>query len=375
MSNCIRINIFGDFLAKKEMPKLDEVLNAFIRDADYNVINFEAPVGLKNAHSIPKSGPAHSQNEEGPKWLMNAGFNVFTLANNHIMDYGANGLNATQKAFDNSGLLGAGTWEEAYRPYIIKKDGIKVALLSVTHCEFGTLTDKYDGRDMAYVGTAWINHPMVDSLIVKLSKEVDHVIVLAHAGIENIEQPLPEWRDQYRSFIDLGCSAVIAGHPHIIQGFEEYEGKPIFYSLGNFFFPKDTKKKESWYHSLAVNLQITKDRVVYSYKPLVFDNLTIKIDESDYCRNYMKKILTVLKDEKQYISYVNRECVKLQSFYDYLFYASGYFPLNLSMLWKRILYLPYRLKKKKPTHLLNNLRCESHRWAISRAIKIEYNLQ
>ena len=368
------INIFGDFLTKKEMPTLTSQLRKLIKTADYNVVNFEAPIKVATT-SIFKSGPAHYQNEEGPKWLTNVGINVITLANNHIMDYGANGLNATQEEFGNAGLLGAGTWEEAYRPYIIEKDGIKVALLSVTHCEFGTLTDKYDVRDLAQVGTAWINHPMVDSLIVKLSKEVDHVIVLAHAGIENIEQPLPEWRDRYRSFIDLGCSAVVAGHPHIIQGFEEYEGKPIFYSLGNFFFPKDTKKKESWYHSLAVTLQIKKDRIAYSYKPLVFDNLTIKIDDSDYSRNYMKKILTVLKDEEQYLSYLNRECVKLQSFYDYMFYASGYFPLNLTMLWKRILFLPYRLKKKTPTHLLNNLRCESHRWAIIRAIKIKYNLQ
>ena len=372
--NCFKINFFGDFLSKHSIPTIEDDIKECLDNADYNVINFEAPIKTDNYPSL-KSGPAHNQSAEGAGWLRSQGFNVFTLANNHIMDFGVQGLQTTLKTFKDCDTIGAGTWDNAYRPLVLEKNGVKVALLSLTHCEFGTLTDRYDKREKSQFGTAWINHPMVDGLIVKLKKEVDYVIVISHAGIENIEQPLPEWRERYRSLIDLGSSAVIAHHPHIVQGYEEYNGKPIFYSLGNFFFPKDTKKKEFWYHSLAVNLQFTKDRIAYNFKPLVFDNQTIKIDESDYSRDYMKRISIVLKDEKQYISYVNRECVKLRSFYDYMFYASGYFPLNLPRLWKRFLYLPYRLKKKKPTHLLNNLRCESHRWAISRAIKIENNLQ
>ena len=375
MESVIKINIFGDFLTKKEIPKIDNELKEIIKVGDYNVVNFEAPVVSSEMRPLHKSGPAHCQISEGPHWLQNIGFNVFTFANNHMMDYGAEGLISTMEFFRDTNLIGAGTWEEAYKPYIIEKDGIKVALLSLTHCEFGTLTDRYDQRDISQYGTAWINHPMVDSLIVKLKNEVDHIIVIAHAGIENIEQPLPEWRDRYHSLVDLGCSAVIAGHPHIIQGYEEYEGSPIFYSLGNFFFPKNTRKNLPWYHSLMVNLQITKDRISYSYRPLVFENLYIRIDESDYCRNYMDKILKVLKDEKQYLDYVNKKCLELQPFYDYMFYASGYFPLNMSKLLKRILYLPYSFKKKTCTHLINNIRCESHRWAIIRSLKLRNTIQ
>jgi poly-gamma-glutamate synthesis protein (capsule biosynthesis protein) len=374
MESIIKINIFGDFLTKKGMPELDGGLKELIVDADYNVVNFEAPVKTIDSYPIKKSGPAHCQSVEGPKWLINAGFNVFSLANNHIMDFGKEGLKATQEAFGNT-YIGAGTWEEAYKPFLIEKNGLKVALLSLTHCEFGTLTDRYDRRDTSLYGTAWINHPMVDSLVVKLKNEVDYIIVIAHAGIENIEQPLPEWRERYRTLIDLGCSAVMGGHPHIIQGYEEYNGKPIFYSLGNFFFPKDTRKYETWYYSLVVNCKVTKDRIECGFIPIVFDNHLIKVDESNYSQNYMERILTVLNDEKQYIDYVNKECEQLLPFYDYMFYASGYFPLNSKRLLKRILYLPYRLKKKSCSHLLNNIRCESHRWAIIRSLKINNKIQ
>ena len=241
----MRINIFGDFVATGEMPEMIDLRN-LLSEADYNVVNFEAPIRMEKAKQTTKSGPSICQNEKGPKWLLQQGFNIFTLANNHAMDYGIEGLKATVSALGKEKVLGAGTWEDAYKPFILKKDNVTVALLALTHCEFGTLTDEYDKRNLAQYGTAWINHPKIDGLIVRLKGKVDYVIVLAHAGVENIEQPLPEWRDRYKSMIDLGCDAVIASHPHIIQGYEEYQGKPIFYSLGNFFFQKDKQKRPSW---------------------------------------------------------------------------------------------------------------------------------
>ena len=57
-----------------------------------------------------------------------------------------------------------------------------------------------------------------------------------HDGIEYIDIPLPEQRERYRDFVDYGADGVFVHHPHVPQGWEVYKGRPIFYSLGNFFF-------------------------------------------------------------------------------------------------------------------------------------------
>ena len=73
---------------------------------------------------------------------------------------------------------------------------------------------------------------------MNLKKEVDFIIFFAHAGLEHYDVPLVEWRERYKRLCDLGVEAVIATHPHVPQGYEKYNNKYIFYSLGNFNFPK-----------------------------------------------------------------------------------------------------------------------------------------
>lgn len=371
----VQINIFGDFVAKDSTPNsVSKELRAILDAASVNVVNFEAPVHTKSDHTH-KSGPSLSQDRQGVEWIERQGFNTITLANNHMMDYGSRGLIETIQAFRKSTLLGAGNWDDAYKPAIVEIDGIKIGFLALTHCEFGTLTDRYDNREFVQYGTAWINHPCVDSIIVEAKRIVDYLIILPHAGLEGVEQPLPEWRERYRSFIDIGADAVIASHPHIIQGYEEYKSCPIFYSLGNFFFPWTFMKEDSWKRSICVTLKLTKEKLSYEYHFLEFNDELIKIDKSPSTLVYMKRIMNVLNDNIKYINFINDICLKSLSSYDLVFYRSGMAPWISYKDLFNLKKIAGRLLKGDCIHALNSIRCETHRYTLLRGWKLKHNIQ
>lgn len=369
------INFFGDFVSNNPGNiDLKNEVKELINGADYNIINCEAPCVKNNKHIIKKSGPSLFQSEETPNWLENNGFNIIAMANNHMMDYGESSLTLTKTMFKKAQIFGAGTWEEVYTPLIIEKDGIKIALLSLTQLEFGVLKDYWTESES--VGTAWINHPSIDKIIRNTRCEVDYFFIYAHAGIENIEQPLPEWRDCYRRFIDIGCDGVIASHPHIIQGWEIYKGKPIIYSLGNFFFPPRKGKNSTWYTNLCATFIIEKENVNFKMTPLIFSNSDIKICRTNEVVDYCSRINLILNDKEKYIKYIENKCDEFLNGYINLFLAGGMIDLHhLIKITKPIIkfFLGYRVINR--AHLLNNIRCESHRWAICRALQKKYKIK
>ena len=247
----------GDLVRQNMFPvdfcyDFKKLLNA----ADYNIVNYEAPIKEGKATPAPKSGPSLSQSIYSAIWLIESGFNVLSLANNHMMDYGTSGLRVTLKNIEKSfQYVGAGYWEEAYQPLILEKNDIKVAIFSMTELQFGVLQDA-ERKDMQ--GCAWINHPSVNNLVRETKRQVDYVIIIAHAGLEGEDIPLPEWRERYRELIDNGCDVIIGGHTHTPQGYEIYRGKPIFYSLGNFCFESNSVRNPKWNIGECVSLYIDK---------------------------------------------------------------------------------------------------------------------
>jgi len=158
-----KITVWGDFKVNAvERLGLSDSLCQLLGESDVNVVNCEAPIrGVGSP--VRKSGPNISQSAESPGWLEEHGFNVVSLANNHTMDYGPDGMEHTRKAFTKAAVIGAGTWEEAYAPAVITtKDGLRVGVLACTHCEFGTLTDEYRRQEK---GTAWACSPEFDRAV------------------------------------------------------------------------------------------------------------------------------------------------------------------------------------------------------------------
>jgi len=164
--------------------------------------------------------------------LVNAGFNVLTLANNHILDGGYEGLSSTLKILKRGGILftGAGmNLKEAITPAVIKIGKKKVAVISCT-----TVVPKsYYATEKKY---GVVPADLIVDEIKKLRVFYDHVIVSIHWGKELCEYPTKKQIKYAHSFIDAGAEMVVGHHPHVIQGIEVYKGRIIAYSLGNFIF-------------------------------------------------------------------------------------------------------------------------------------------
>lgn len=361
----IRLSFFGDFVCKDPSQlSIDEGLSQLIYESDIAALNFEAPVKCFGK-PIPKSGPSIYQSEDSPAYLEGLGINVVQLANNHIMDYGEEGVEQTIQAFKKAHVIGAGKKEKAYSAAITEVKGMKIGFLSLVQKEFGALDD-FSAEDI--VGTAWINHHRVDQIIRETREQCDVLVVLPHAGIENVDIPIPEWRLRYKQFIDLGADAVVASHPHVPQGWEVYKDKLIFYSLGNFYFFKPGFEHASKVNEgLAVSLCIHKNKEISAQVfHTQFSDTGIR-QYTDIERD--NHLCSFLLDDNKYQECLNEVMDKLWDDYQ-LYILRGLGGMSLKTSRNTFIHSAYgMLKGMDVPMLLNNFQCESHRWAIERILK------
>lgn len=363
----MKLLITGDFyVANHEAVTIDDGLKEVFTACDYRVVNYEGPVADDHYTVLPlKSGPRLMQPTETKQLLKELGVDALTLANNHIMDYGEAGFNKTVATLKDFTLFGAGRWDEAYRLTTIEKEGLKIGMLNFSELQFGMLIDEWT-QGSNTLGCAWVNHPRVNQLIMESKKQVDCLVAIVHAGVEMIDVPLPEWRDRYREMIDLGCDAVIAHHPHVVQGYETYKGKPIAYSLGNFCFSMINKTNNTeWYFGAIAVLNIRKDSLTFNLVGCQLDNGCLKLADIPQWHEKRRKLCEFLAD-KSYMQKVNNHCNQMMYDYWSLFAMGGVISLK-SLTLKNIARMI--LKKYNSVHLLNNIQCESHRWCISRALR------
>jgi len=360
----------GDFFSRNpENIILSDDFMKTIDECDIRCLNFEGAIPADDPIII-KGTALLDQSPDSPAWCERNGFNVISLANNHMGDYGENSLKLTIESFKSALLLGSGTWDEAYKIKNIEVKNLKIGFLSAAQCEFGILNDKWMNKDS--LGCAWISYPDLNSIIANAKKTLDCLFVITHAGIEYLDFPLPEWRDRYKEFIESGADAVIGVHPHVPQGWEVYKGKPIFYSLGNFYFDKN-KNRKFWNNGISVILSIDSEKnVTFRVINTVKSDNEIRQDTSKEIKNHNKDICGILADDKIYMENVDRACLELWRSYE----ASIMTALNSDRTSFSIKetgkYLVHLFQKRKPEYryLLNYFRCESHRFAISRALKL-----
>lgn len=277
--------ICGDILNEYNDQEIcDQNLKEIIKKSDYAICNFEAPIegfGSK----IQKSGIHLRQKRETVEILKNTGFNLLCLSNNHIMDYGKEALDDTINEIKENNLeyIGAGMdFKSAYKPLIKQIDNIKLGIINCCEAQFGVLDNKSNKTDAGY---AWINHRLICQIILNLKEECDCVILLAHAGLEDVSIPQIEWREKYKLFCDLGVDIVVGSHPHVPQGYEKYNNSYIFYSLGNFYFDDKENHLAKRDSSFSLLIQIDDKKVsgidfVYHYTEINKVRLATK-DEVD----------------------------------------------------------------------------------------------
>lgn len=167
--------------------------------------------------------------------LNHAGFNILSLANNHIWDYADEAFMDTQMHLENAGIAYAGAgadYEAAHRPVIIERNGTKFAFLAYTNLlpqPFLRTTSK-----PASAGYADWNRVLKD---IRAAKEAADVIIVSyHWGNEYDKTANPLEKKVAHDTIDAGAALVIGHHPHVQQEIEKYKNGWIVYSLGNFVF-------------------------------------------------------------------------------------------------------------------------------------------
>lgn len=208
---------------------------ATLQAADIAAGNLETPITERGTPAENKTYVFRGK----PEYLTgikNAGFDVLTLANNHTLDQGWEGLSDTMNSLDDAKLkhMGSGTdAQEAFTPVIMEANGIRVAYIGVTNVvPDGTWKA---GKNHPGVADCYDTRPAV-AAIQAAKKLADVVVVMVHWGNERQQQPKQAQFDVGHAFIDAGADLVIGSHPHVLQGFEYYKGKWIAYSLGNFVF-------------------------------------------------------------------------------------------------------------------------------------------
>ncbi len=263
--------------------------------ADIFVINLECPL-TDEGTPHPTKGIGFRGSPANVAGLTYAGVDVANLANNHVSDYGARGLEETEQVLDAAGILhsGAGMNEyEAMKPAFKSVDGIRFGFLGFCN---------RTGRDNNYEpyldagfdkdGYLYLTADNIMQTVPSADEVCDYLIVSIHGGSEYALRPLalgnddPAWSEEWPHYppaeidsatrelahmaIDLGADLIIQHHPHVLQGFEVYNGVPIASSLGNFAFDQDFF--ETW-PSALIWAKFTRDGLQsIEIEPVFVDN-------------------------------------------------------------------------------------------------------
>lgn len=250
-------------------------LMQYLDSFDIRVGNLESAIGDNIDYERVKMAGAknliYSHNADLLK-VKGMGFDVVSLANNHIYDLGEEGLKNTIYKLKELGIqyCGAGlNIEEAERPAVINVKGKSFAFIGccMAHNSW-----------MGYVKRATSNEPGVNVLDVDRIKECihkaklmyDYVVVIPHWGAEYYHMAAPGIYNMAKDIFNAGADAIIGGHPHVINPWLRYKGRPLFLSLGNFLFPDFfiNKPRPLWYPDANQNLDSYKK---VSYFPQVVD--------------------------------------------------------------------------------------------------------
>jgi hypothetical protein len=244
----VRIGFVGDlvlgglFLDHARAAKLDllhpfRLLNPLLRDLDVVVVNLEGPL-FEGADRRAGRGVLLSNHEAVVECLSRFNRCVCVLGNNHILDYGAEGLRRTITRLQSKSIAVVGAGEDdaaARRATVVQADGWSLCCLSYTSDEphVGSVIATRNSPGCA----SWQDRgrALAD---VSAARKAGHVVVVSlHWGHEFHQHPTHEQVAFARDLVKAGAKVVVGHHPHVVQGVEEIAGGLIAYSLGHFFVP------------------------------------------------------------------------------------------------------------------------------------------
>ncbi len=214
-----------------------EALLEEMRGADILVVNNEFTYSGRG-EPLPGKAFTFRAKPERVGVLGELGADVASLANNHVYDFGEEALLDTFATLEGAQIpyVGAGrNLEEAMKPVYFLAGGRKIAIVAATQIERSANYTKEATENSAGV-LKTLDPGRFVSVIEKARGQSDYVIVFVHWGTEHTNYYGKDQEELGKAFIDAGADVVIGGHTHCLQGFGYYNGKPVIYSLGNFWF-------------------------------------------------------------------------------------------------------------------------------------------
>jgi len=372
MGNNIKLAITGDFspvyntetLFKK--GQYADVFGDFteaVAGTDLHITNLECPLTNSNT-PILKNGPPLRAVPESVNGLLYAKVDIACLANNHVRDYGDEGVADTIKVCKDSGIktVGAGAnLDEAKKILYVSVKNKKIAIVNIAEHEFTIATENNAGANP-------LNLPDNFRLITEAKKNADFVMMISHGGNEYYELPSPRMVENYRFFADAGADVVIGHHPHCCSGYEVHNGVPIFYSLGNFIFDWDTPRLDSWFTGCLLVLDMDEnDGIKFELQPFYQSKRGIgfrmmKGDERQAFLKHLDDLSEIIADKAKLKKAWSDFCnAKRGQYYYNLF--------GLNKVTKRLFKMPFLkqmlVPKRKKIALLNMIDCEAHKDVVT----------
>jgi poly-gamma-glutamate capsule biosynthesis protein CapA/YwtB (metallophosphatase superfamily) len=202
-----------------------------IKGADVAFGNLESPI---TSGGVSQGAMSLGANPSAAKGLAEAGFDVVSLANNHVLDYGEAGLLDTVDALEKMGILYAGLKQgarEGFGPVVLDVRGLRLAFLA-----YNDVGGYYEAEEGGSGGPAHLDPTSAYEDVRRAAGEADLVVVSLHWGAEYLPAPDDSQREIARGLLEAGADLVIGHHPHVMGAVGSYDDGLVAYSLGNFVF-------------------------------------------------------------------------------------------------------------------------------------------
>lgn len=294
----MKLLFLGDFFFDYDrMPEDLEEIARFIEKNDYYVVlNLESPLS-KEGIPVEKRGPHLASTPYTIEVLKKLRVIAVCLANNHMMDYGADALKKTVQLLDEAGIIHVGAGRNL-------KEALKPQKIVCGNQEMIFQNFGWDAEETVYAtnhqaGCAPRQEKVILSQTQKIRDDNPHarIITCMHWGFECNTLPMPVDIQLGHDIIDAGCDLIIGHHPHVVQPYETWNGKEIFYSLGNFYFASKRDTFTTHFENEAAeNLCDYGAFVVLNLDDMRTETGLIYYDQGDGKSRLLKDDRHILKD-------------------------------------------------------------------------------
>ena len=339
---------------KNEIERLfgNEILELF-ENSNLSLANLEGSFTDGNM-SIKKSGPNIKASRKSFEGYSKLKLNCVSMANNHIMDYGIEGLNSTIELLKQAQIdyFGAGyDLHEARQPFVFEYEGIRIGLYSCAEYEFTIASKKEPGAN------PFDPLEVLDDIRC-LKACTDFVVVIYHGGKEYYRYPAPYLQRVCRKMVESGADIVLCQHSHCVGCEEKYQNKTILYGQGNFMFNRGSNE----YRNSGLLVKITIPKLVIEYIPIMKADNAVRLAkgrlEEEIMRGFWSRSEEIKKEgvvEEKYKEFAD----SMVESYDVL--AFGIIGKILSKIQMPKYISFFRGGGTYDLKMINCLRCEAHR--------------